>query len=69
MKQNCDNKKEKKEAIDDELSNAKECVKIVKENVEELEKIWNETKPSLEKLFLIAGVCSYVLFKSFEIAV
>ena len=60
LKQICDNEREKTEAIDDELTNAKECVKMVKENVKELEKIWNDTKLSLEKLFSIAEVCSYV---------
>ena len=61
LKQNWYKEREKREVIDDELSDVKECVKRVKENVRELEKIWNDTKLSLEKLFWILEVCLYVL--------
>ena len=57
LKQNYDEEREKREAIDDEFSNAKEGIKRLNENVKELEKIWNDTKLSMEKLFLIVEVC------------
>ena len=64
MKLNYDKEREKREAIDVEFSNTKECVKRLNENVKELENIWNDTKSSMTKLFLIAEVClscSYML--------
>ena len=57
LRQNFDKEREKREAIDNEFSNAKEDIKRLNENVKELEKIWNDTKLSMEKLFLIAEVC------------
>ena len=57
LKLNYDKEREKREAIDVEFSNTKECVKRLNKNVKELENIWNDTKLSMEKLFLIAEVC------------
>ena len=57
LKQNFDKEREKREAIDDEFSTAKEGSKRLNKNVKELEKIWNDTKLSMGKLFLIAEVC------------
>ena len=66
LKLNYDKEREKREAIDVEFSNTKECVKRLNKNVKELENIWNDTKLSMEKLFLIAEVCSscsYIFIK------
>ena len=57
LKQTFDKEREKRDAIDDEFSTAKEGSKRLNENVKELEKTWNDTKLSMEKLFLIAEVC------------
>ena len=57
LRQNFDKEREKREAVDNEFSNAKEGIKRLNENVKELETKWNDTKLSMGKLFLIAEVC------------
>ena len=57
LKQNFDTEVEKREAIEDEVSKAKEGIKRLHDNIKDVEKIWNDTKISMEKLFLIVEVC------------
>ena len=54
LKENFD-KKNKREAIEDEFINM-DGIKRLNKTVKEIEKIWNDTKLSMEKLFLIAEV-------------